>query len=304
MNLQSILVVGGTGLLGIHFICHLKERLKIFATQNNKRLKIPDVTFISLDLFSLPDVELALRQFNPDAVINCAGFTNVDHCEVETSSAYRINSLLPIVLANACDKYKIPFVHISTDHLFDGTIEFADENHPHSPLNFYAKSKSLSDSILSDAFRTALVIRTNFFGWGTSYRSSFSDWIYQSAIQNKAINLFENVFITPFLVTKLVDTVVYLLEHEARGVFNISSDNKVSKYEFGLIMCSEFGLSNAFIRPCLMAQESLGAQRPLDMSLSNAKASILFQEPLGTVRDHIRLLADQQQSYALQVGKL
>ena len=66
-------------------------------------------------------------------------------------------------------------IHISTDHLYDGTKDIYTEDDLVSPLNVYGKTKAQAENEVLSINPKALIVRTNFYGWGLSYRKSFSD---------------------------------------------------------------------------------------------------------------------------------
>ena len=59
-----------------------------------------------------------MKTVNPDIIINCAAFTDVDKAELEKETAYQINAIGPKNLANIAQKYNAILVHISTDYVF------------------------------------------------------------------------------------------------------------------------------------------------------------------------------------------
>jgi dTDP-4-dehydrorhamnose reductase len=63
----------------------------------------------------------AIRAHAPEAVINAAAYTGVDKAEEEEDLATTINGAAPAAMARACAELGIPFVHISTDYVFDGS---------------------------------------------------------------------------------------------------------------------------------------------------------------------------------------
>ena len=71
----------------------------------------------------------------------------------------------------------IQHVHISTDHLSNGNLSMTGEYDIPNPLNNYALTKYKAEKIVLSINPQALVIRTNFFGWGPPWRKSFSDTI-------------------------------------------------------------------------------------------------------------------------------
>ena len=87
------------------------------------RHTLPNGTFLGRDRADLGDPDAcaaAIRTHAPTAVINAAAYTAVDRAEEEESQALVINGEAPGAMARACADLGIPFVHISTDYVFDG----------------------------------------------------------------------------------------------------------------------------------------------------------------------------------------
>jgi dTDP-4-dehydrorhamnose reductase len=88
-----------------------------------KRL-VPGATFLDRAAADLSDPEgcaRAIAKRRPEAVINAAAWTAVDKAETEEAAATLVNGEAPAAMARACARLGIPFVHISTDYVFDGT---------------------------------------------------------------------------------------------------------------------------------------------------------------------------------------
>ena len=71
------------------------------------------------------------------------------------------------------------------------------------PLNNYALTKSKAEDTILEINKSSLIIRTNFFGWGPSYKKSFSDKIISYLETNKKIELFNDVYFTPISIIEL-----------------------------------------------------------------------------------------------------
>ncbi|RBI76881.1 dTDP-4-dehydrorhamnose reductase [Roseovarius sp. TE539] len=97
----------------------------------------------------------------PDAVINAAAFTDVDGAEDDPARAHRINAEAPGAMARACAARRIPFVHVSTDYVFDGsgTAPHAPDT-PTAPLNTYGRSKSAGEDAVRAAGGPHAILRT------------------------------------------------------------------------------------------------------------------------------------------------
>ncbi|KJZ30735.1 dTDP-4-dehydrorhamnose reductase, partial [Paracoccus sp. S4493] len=83
-----------------------------------------DATFAGRDRADLTNPAACaalIRAVRPRAVINAAAYTAVDRAETEPDSARLINADAPAAMARACADLGIPFLHISTDYIFDGS---------------------------------------------------------------------------------------------------------------------------------------------------------------------------------------
>lgn len=107
---------------------------------------------------TLPSV---LDRHRPQIVINAAAHTYVDKAESERELAFALNAQAPGVMTRWCRDHGVPFVHYSTDYVFDGTgdIPWTEENAPH-PLNVYGESKRAGEEAVREAGGAFLIFRT------------------------------------------------------------------------------------------------------------------------------------------------
>ena len=104
----------------------------------------------------------AIRDHAPRAVINAAAYTAVDRAEEEEDLATVINGAAPTAMAQACADMAIPFVHISTDYVFDGTgTQAFTPDHNTAPLNAYGRSKLVGEDGVAAAGGTHAILRTS-----------------------------------------------------------------------------------------------------------------------------------------------
>ena len=114
----------------------------------------------------------AIRHHSPDAVINAAAYTAVDQAEDEEAVATVINGDAPTAMAKACTELGIPFVHISTDYVFEGTGK--DPWQPQdqtAPQNAYGRSKLAGETGIADSGGTYAILRTSWVvsAYGTNF---------------------------------------------------------------------------------------------------------------------------------------
>lgn len=290
----SIFLTGGSGLLAVNWFFSKRTTYRVYLGLNERKINPDGGHVLSLDFSSEDSLMAQLREIHPSVVIHTAGLTSVEKCEKKPDLAFQINLELSSLVANATKRLGIPLVHISTDHLFEGNASMLSEEEPTQAINLYGQTKALAEKAVLQINPDALLIRTNFYGWGTSYRKSFSDHIIQSLRNHQMLHLFDDVHYTPILAENLIQTVHDLLDKKAKGIFHVVSDDRISKYEFGVLIAEEFGLDKSLIHKSTLQSQTNLVKRPVDMSLANRKVRELLGRNLGTVKQHITLLHQQE----------
>ncbi len=115
----------------------------------------------AVDLTDLAAVRAAIRAHAPRAVINAAAYTAVDRAEEEETLAHAVNAEAPGAMAETCAAQGIPFVHVSTDYVFDGSGETAwRETDETSPLGAYGRTKLAGENAVRAAGGRHAILRT------------------------------------------------------------------------------------------------------------------------------------------------
>ena len=125
----------------------------------------PSAIFLGRDAADLADppaCAAAIAAHRPDAVINAAAWTAVDKAEAEESVAHTVNADAPAAMATACAVAGVPFVHISTDYVFDGagTAPFAPDA-PTGPLGAYGRTKLAGEQAVRGSGAAHAILRTS-----------------------------------------------------------------------------------------------------------------------------------------------
>jgi dTDP-4-dehydrorhamnose reductase len=266
-----IVITGGSGLLAVNWAKYRGSQDTIHLWLNSRDLNVEKCSSKKVDLSSRTLIGAELDRVKPDIVINLAAFTDVDGCEFEYYRSKFVNSTIAANIAHETGARQIKLVHVSTDQLFDLSVSWSKETTKVSPLNNYGYHKAEAEILVLQNNKDALVIRTSFFGWGPSYRRSFSDKIIDSLEDNRCISLFDDVFFTPVEATELIDLVHQLVESGKFGIYNISSSEKISKYSFGVLLAKSFGLDETLIQPVQASRVRDTALRSHDLSMDNQK---------------------------------
>ena len=268
---KKLLILGGSSLLAHLWIKKVKKMYEIYITKHKTLINYLDLKTIEIDIFSKNSLSQILESYGIDIVLNCIGYTNIEACEKNPVEAFKLNSHLPRIIANACNSTNTKLIHISTDHLFDSKDILYSEDDEVNLLNVYAKSKYEGELEVLTNCQSSIICRTNFFGYGPPNKNSLSQWIEESARKNKKIVLFKDVFITPVSGKNLAFYAHKLLENNFSGIFNISSNKKISKFEFGKILCHKLNIPSTSIIPGSIDDREDLVKRPKSMALSNAK---------------------------------
>jgi len=288
--MKKILITGGSGLLALNWASAIRDSYDVILGLHKKIVSLEGVKTVLLKQ-DYEELKQLIVSIEPDIIIHTAGITIVELCEMNPKLAFEVNVNLAEQIARISAEIGSALIHISTDHLFKGLQPNVTEQTTPDPVNEYGKTKLLAEQRVFERNPDALVIRTNFFGWGPGYRSSFSDTILNTIRTGKEISLFNDVYFTPILMQSLITCSHKLMDKREKGVFHVVCDSRISKYEFGILLAEEFKLDKTLIKPIQLASKTGLTCRPYDMSLSNSKiCSVLGVGQLGHVSDHIQLL--------------
>jgi dTDP-4-dehydrorhamnose reductase len=297
---KRVLFTGGSGLLALNWAMAIRDKFTVVLGLHQKNITLRGFEHYQIDIKSVERLASSLEKIKPDIVIHAAGLTNVEQCEKEPDLAFHVNVEIAEVVAKVCFQKGLHLVHISTDHIFSGNEPLLSEVQPSKPINKYGETKAEAEVLVLKAYPDALVIRTNFFGWGTSYRKSFSDYIIEGLRAKKQLVLFDDVFYTPILVENLAFAVHDLIDLQEQGIMNIVGDERISKYQFGIKIAEKFDLDCNLIKRSSICEISGLVQRPKDMSLTNQKACKLIDRKLGNVDEYLTKLLQQEKSKLFQ----
>ena len=157
---MTVLLFGGNGQVGHELRRSLRALGDVVVTTRSGQL--PEGARCEVADFDRPDSLAALVQrVAPAIVVNAAAYTAVDKAEDDVDAAFRTNAEAPGVLAHACALRDIPFVHYSTDYVFDGQgSRPSREDDPTAPLGVYGASKLAGEDAIRAAGGRHLILRT------------------------------------------------------------------------------------------------------------------------------------------------
>ena len=271
--MTRILITGASGLLGLNLSLLETGRHVIIGVDRSKLAGTP-FELIRADLLDRQAADHILDTVRPDAIIHTAANANVDACESDPQGAQRLNAELPGELAEACAKRGIRLAHISTDAVFDGTLErpYTESDTP-NPLGVYARTKLAGERNVLAANPQAIVARVNFFGWSLSGTRSLSEFFFNKLSTGQQCNGFTDIYFCPLFVGDLAETLVKMLDKNLSGLYHVVGSEALSKYAFGQRIARQFGFDADLVIPRSVEESGLKARRSHNLRLSIHKLS-------------------------------
>jgi dTDP-4-dehydrorhamnose reductase len=286
--MTRVLVTGASGLLGANLVLGLMEKHEVTAVTHTIRLAHPMVAAQQADLSAPGEARRLFRNARPDTVIHCAAATDLEACERDPSTAFRLNAEMAEAVARAASDAGAGLVHISTDAVFDGQGGPYGEDDAPAPLNIYAQSKLAGEAAVQRAHPDALVLRTNFFGWNARPKVNLAEWFLEMLRAGREAPGFTDVLFSPLLVNDMVELVEKLLASKANGILHLPGKDCLSKYEFGRLLAEAFELDIQKVTPTDSRRSGLAARRPSRTCLDGSRAASILGEALPPIGESVR----------------
>ena len=173
--MAGVLIIGGSGLLG-ELAYRRRDIDDVHITTHHCNIEIDNVVSHQLDASNVNAVKYLLEEVKPHLVINCSGIANVNLCEEQPDLSFEGNVKTADNLSESVAFREIPFIHISTDHLFNGVNQKLLKRQNRIHKIFMQKHKLEAEKVVLRNCSGALILRTTFFGLGTLISSIFLRW--------------------------------------------------------------------------------------------------------------------------------
>jgi dTDP-4-dehydrorhamnose reductase len=230
----------------------------------------------SLDIADSDWVMNIVRQDKPDAVINCAAWTDVDGCERDRERAFAANARGPENLAKATSEINAGLVTISTDYVFKGDKDgFYTQRDQPNPESVYAASKLEGERRAQSAAARTIVVRTGFvFGPGGT---NFLSTIIERAKRGERLKAIRDAFGTPSYTSDLAQRLRELTLLDLPGIFHVvNAGQGVSYEEFARAALDLAGYASTNVESVAMDSLNRPAPRP-----RNSRLKCLLSEAVG-----------------------
>ncbi len=273
---MKILVTGYPGLLSMDLVPILRTEHEVIP------LAIDD-----LDITREEEVFKAIEGYQPDVVINCAGYTAVDQAENDWERAFQANALGAHYLALACQRFQVILCQISSDYVFDGLSRrpYQPWDVP-NPINVYGASKQAGDFFVVSLLQRYYLIRTSsLYG---KHGPNFVKAIINKAEQGGPLTIVSDQIMSPTWSVNLSRGILELIRSGRFGTYHLTDQTAggISWYDFGQAILKAKGL-NPEVLPISYRQLDRPAPRPaysvLDiryLTLATGYQPLTYQEAL------------------------
>ncbi len=247
------------------------------------------VTRQELDIADTEQVDKIFSREKPEAVINCAAFTDVDGAESNADACYQANAFGVENLGMACRKINAGFVTISTDYVFDGLkSDFYTQRDTPNPQSVYAKSKLDGEIRARNAYARSIIVRS---GWiygagGTNFLSV----MHKLLADGKTIKAISDSYGTPTAAKDLARRLRELAELDLPGIYHVTNSGSGTSYEgFARKVCEIKGYDQSLLESVSVNALKRPAPRPV-----SSKLACLVSEKFGLapLRNWEKALAD------------
>lgn len=238
-----------------------------------------DVAALAREDLNIADKNQVFEIFDrqqPDAVLNCAAFTDVDGSEREVEKCYAANSTGVENLALASKKSDCAFVTISTDYVFDGAkTGFYTQRDTPNPLGVYAKSKLEGETRARDAYARSIVVRSGWiFGRGGT---NFLSVMPRLLADGKTIKTIFDSYGTPTFADDLAKRLRELAALDLPAIYHVvNSGDGTTFFDFARKICELKNYDSGLIEKVSTNELKRPAPRP-----ASSKLACLFSEKFG-----------------------
>ena len=214
-----------------------------------------------LDVTDTEAVSDILSATGPDTVIHAGAFTNVDGCETDPDTAYRVNSFGTWNLAAACAQAGSALVYISTDFVFDGEKgEPYREFDPTNPLSCYGASKLAGEWYVRNLCPNHFIVRTAWL-YGVNGKS-FPRTMINAAKAGEPLSVVADQIGSPTFTRDLAGKIRDIIAGPLHGTYHVTNKGSCSWYEFAKTTLALAGMNDVEIKPIKSEEWPTPTKRP------------------------------------------
>ncbi|MCH3965035.1 MAG: dTDP-4-dehydrorhamnose reductase [Clostridium sp.] len=285
---MKILVTGAKGQLASEISSVLKKG-KTDIGYIDKLYSNAEVKYLGrneLDIARFSDVLNCVEDFRPDVIINCAAYTNVDGCEENFDSAFKVNSIGPRNLARSASITGARLIHVSTDYVFDGkgSVPFREYDVP-KPMSVYGRTKLLGEQYIRENCRKYFIVRTSWL-YGV-YGKNFVYTILKAAREKGHLDVVDDQRGNPTNAEDLAYHILKIALTNEYGIYHCTGKGECSWYDFAGKIVDYAGI-DCSVSPITSDKLERAAKRPEYSSLDNMMLRCTIGDDMRPWKDALK----------------
>ncbi|SFQ62996.1 dTDP-4-dehydrorhamnose reductase [Roseivivax halotolerans] len=256
----------------------------------------PDVIALgraACDVTDADAIRAAIESHAPKAIINAAAYTAVDRAEAEPDAAAALNARAPAVMAEVAAARGIPFVHISTDYVFDGSGDAPRApNAVPRPLNVYGATKQDGEEAVRAAGGPHAILRTSWVF--SAHGANFVKTMLRLGAERDALSIVSDQIGGPTPARAIAEACLKIAAQlsdntELSGTYHVSGAPDVSWADFARAIFEAAGL-DCTVTDIPTSAYPTPAARPLNSRLDCAATAEAFGIGRPDWRAHLDLV--------------
>ena len=267
---MKIVITGASGLLGSRLFENIAKTEEVVGTSFSKN---DNSSYHYLDITDKKVVEAFFEKTKPDAIIHSAALVDVDYCETNQEEAYKTNVEGTKNIVEVSKRYGCKFVYISSDYVFDGTKPEYFEEDELNPINYYGLTKVEGEKIVKNNLKNYIIVRPAImYGNDEETKKTFVSKIIEKLEKNEKVVVEDEVIKYPTLTDDVAEAIKKLIELDASGIYHLSVDKGISRYEWAKKIARFYNLPEENI---LIGNTPSKAKRALNININSSKAKQL-----------------------------
>jgi dTDP-4-dehydrorhamnose reductase len=283
---MKVLVTGSGGLLGTDVWKTFSDEHELIGLGRTRPPHVPLKQWREGDLREASSIYAAITKENPDAIVHCAAYNDVDGAESSVDEAFRVNAIGPRNLALACQRFDTVLLAVSTDYVFSGSdapeTGYREFDVP-DPISVYAESKRWGEIFVEQLLSKFFIVRTSWL-FGPS-RPAFPDKVVEWARAGQPVPCITDMRSAPTYTPDLARALKQLLESKLYGTYHLSNTGFCTRVELAREVLRLHQLPESKIQPKTQADFKAPARRPTFSGLENLTWRLNGFTPLRSWKD-------------------
>jgi dTDP-4-dehydrorhamnose reductase len=248
---KAVLIIGGSGFIGTHLCLRLREHYKVFATYHTRRIEIPGVTMIPMNVSNRNWVKRVLFTTRPEVILYVAGSGDIRRAEADPHEAELVNTTGASTVSNTADLIQSRFIYLSNPFVFDGSKGNYHETDVVLPSTALGKCKVGMENFLKGKSLNQVIVRSSpVYGRGNGRKLTFMDSLRIRLDNKQRIELPTTEYHSFVPITGLIDFLVRIVESGIRHkILHYGGLTKVTPYDFGTAFAKRFGYDPQYVLP-------------------------------------------------------